>query len=156
MNENIPEEKINLEGIMYNSDGTFKPITANDGNINGNIAHLRNTYMESERNYFERLLAIEEIREEFLLCLGYTNDLLYKRAVKIQQDIEYGNLETQEELEKMKLMTPEKRDEYHMRKLERAEGMMCLLLAAIRDKVKILELVKTYTNDDEKSHGRSR
>ena len=45
----------------------------------------------------------------------------------------------------MESMSPEEKDAYHLLKLERAEGLMCLLFAAARDKAKILELVRTYS-----------
>lgn len=141
---NSEGNKVNLEGIMYNEDGTFKPLTASHGNVDGELAHLRNTYMEAEREYFEHLLAIESIRNEFIGYIDYDSYILLETAVQIQDRLESGRLETLEDLEKMKSMSPEERDYYHMHKLESAEGMMCLLLAAARDKTKILELIKTY------------
>ena len=78
--------------------------------------------------------------------LNYDNDKLYEIAMEIQEKLETGDLETNEEKEQMKLMTPQERDSFHMKKLIEAEGMMCLLLAAIRDKVKVLELVKEFAN----------
>lgn len=143
----LEEERVNLEGIFYNEDGTFKPLTDNHGNTNGQLAELRNTYMESEREYFEYLLMVKEIRNVFLGYLDYDSDTLFRYAIKWQEKIEYGMLETEEDLKKMESMTPEQRDNFHMSRLERAEGVMCLLFAAARDKAKILELVKTYENE---------
>jgi len=53
-------------------------------------------------------------------------------------------LETKKDLQLMENMSPEERETYHMYRLEIAEGMMCLLFAAARDKISILELLKTY------------
>ena len=53
-----------------------------------------------------------------------------------------SKVETLEELEQMKNMSPEERDSFHMRKLEHAEGLMCLYFAAARDKALIRELVR--------------
>ena len=78
------------------------------------------------------------------------SDALFASAVSIQEKLETGMLESKEELEMMKMMSPQKREARHMKNLEEAEGLMCLLFAAARDKVKIKELVKTY------SHSRSR
>ena len=146
MDEKENEKSVNLDGVMYNEDGTFKPLQGSHGNIYEGVAHLRNTYMESEREYFEYLLSIESLRNEFLKYLDCNSDELFNTAMRIQEKIEYGMLESPQELEQMKLMSPEEKDNYHIRKLESAEGLMCLLLAAIRDKVKILELLKTYSN----------
>ena len=151
MNE---ERKVNLEGIFYNEDGTFIPQTDNHGNIDGELAYLRNTYMESEKKYFEHLLTIDSIRKRFFECFDKDSNALLIQAKKIQEQLEIGNVETKEELEQMKLMTPEELDKFHMYKLECAEGLMCLLFAAARDKVRILELVKEY--DEENSVSRTR
>lgn len=138
------EKIVDLEGVLYNEDGKFMPFADAWGNINGKVALTRNTYMEAEREYFEQLLVIDNLYEKFEELLNYDNNKLYEIAMLIQSKLENGDLETNEEKEQMKLMTPEERDSYHMQKLIEAEGMMCLLLAAIRDKVKILELVKHF------------
>lgn len=142
MNES---NRYDLEGIMYNEDGSFKPLTASYGNTSGELAHYRNTYMEAERDYFEQLLSVESIRDEFSKYMQCGSYALLEEAIKIQTLLETGNLETLEELEQMQSMSPEERDNFHMRKLEQAEGLMCLYFAAARDKALILELVKTYS-----------
>lgn len=140
---------------FYNEDGTFRPLTSRDGNIDGGLSHLRNTYMESEREYFKFLLSKEEIRNAFKeFIMKYNSEELFKEAISIQNKIETGLLETKEDLEKMKTMTPEEKDNYHMMLLAQSEGMMCLLLAATRDKVKMLHLVKTLeSNGKPESNG---
>lgn len=147
MNE---EKKVDLEGIMYNEDQTFKPLTSTHGNVNGDLASLRNVYMEAERDYFEQLLVIDRIRERFLDYVELDSESLFRAAIDIQNKIEEGTLESKEDIERMKSMSPGVRDEYHMSLLEQAEGLMCLLFAATRDKVELLDLVKTN------SGGRSR
>lgn len=131
---------------MYNNDGTFKPLTANYGNVNGELANLRNTYMESEREYFEKLLEDEGILNYFVgISENFNGEILIKEAMKIQEKLETGNLETQEELTLMQQMNPNERETFHLKKLEKAEGIMCILFAAARDKVKILELVQKHS-----------
>lgn len=149
MNEgNFDDEKrVDLGGIFYDEDGEFKPLTASHGNISGYVAYLRDTYMKAERDYFEQLLADSEVSNYFttLMDEGYTTaDTLYDEAMTIMGKIETGQLEDEEDNAKMQSMSSEERDEYHMQKLEKAEGIVCLLLAAIRDKVRIEELVLTY------------
>lgn len=78
--------------------------------------------------------------------MDYDSDMLFDEAMKIQEKLETGQLESTQELEKMRSMTPEERDEFHMEKLENVEGLMCLLLAATRDKVLIKELTLTYSS----------
>ena len=141
------EKKVNLDGIMYDENGSFVPFTGSRGNIYADVALVRNTYMDAEKEYFEQLLANDALRKRFYEFMSYNTDVLYETAMKIHDDLENGNLETKEELEQMKLMTPAERDNFHNQKLYEAEGMMCLLLAAIRDKIKILELVKQCSNE---------
>jgi hypothetical protein len=134
------EGRVDLEGILYDEDGSFMPMGSNHGNISGELADLRNTYMEAEREYFERLLADSYIREYFEECMDKPADELFDRAMAIQDRLETGELETAEEKQAMRTMTPEEADALHMNRLERAEGIMCLLFAAAKDKVRILEL----------------
>ena len=143
----MKEDKLNLTGIMYDEDGNFIPLTSNDGNINGKLAHLRNTYMEAEKYYFECLLSVDSIRKKFTYYLKCDSEQLLKYAAKLQYRLEYGLIENAEELEMMKTMTPQQRDEFHMKKLEETEGILCLLYAAARDKTKILELVRVYSDE---------
>ena len=140
MNEN--NKKVDLTGIFYDTSGEFTPKTASHGNVSGDLAYLRNTYMEAEREYFETLLAVPEIREKFIEYLDYSSDYLFAEATRIQDKLESGTLETEEDIERIKSMSGEEKDLYHLRKLEYAEGLMCLLFAAARDKVLIKTLVK--------------
>ena len=41
--------RFNLDGILYDIDGSFMPMGSNHGNVSGVLADLRNTYMEAER-----------------------------------------------------------------------------------------------------------
>ena len=143
MDENV--KSVNLEGIFYDENGDLTPLTGSYGNINGNLSSLRDTYMKAERDYFEALLIDEKIREYFYSKLDSEPEELFNQAMKIQELLEYGDLESAEEKKMMEKMTPEDRDAYHMRSLERAEGIMCLLYAAAKDKVKVLELVNTHS-----------
>ena len=36
--------EFNLNGIFYNENNEVIPLTSKNGNINGDLAHLRNTY----------------------------------------------------------------------------------------------------------------
>ena len=135
------ERRVNLEGILYEGE-EFKPLTGNQGNTSGELAHLRNTYMEAEREYFEHILADDEIRSFFLNLVNLNASELLDEATKIQEKLETGQLETPEDLEKMANMSPEEKDEFHMKNLEAAEGLMCLLFAAVRDKANIKNKIK--------------
>ena len=46
------EEKNNLADSFYEQDGSFIPRTGSSGNTDPELAHIRNTYMEAEREYF--------------------------------------------------------------------------------------------------------
>ncbi len=141
--------KIDLTGNLYNADGTFRPLTANHGNMNGYLANFRNTYMEAERSYFEHILTIENIAERFLNLLDKDTDTLFDYALKIQEQIETGSLGTEEEKRAMEKMSPAAREKKYMQLLEWAEGIMCLCLAAAKDKVRVEELIKIENVEDE-------
>ena len=137
--------EINTSEAMYNEDGTFRPFVGHHGNISGEIADHRNTYMEAEREYFSQLLEDEGVRDYMKgLLVNYNADHIFDEAMAIQEQLEYGQLESREELEKMKSMTPEEREAFHMRRLEQAEGLMCLLFASVRDKALILDEITLW------------
>lgn len=131
-----------LDGIFYDSEGNYMPLNSNHGNTDENLSILRNSYMEAEKEYFEELLSDDEIKETFLKIVeNFDNpESLFREAMKLQNQIENGMVESQKDFEKMKNMTEREREEYHIRKLERLEGTMCLLFAAAKDKVSIEEL----------------
>jgi hypothetical protein len=143
MNEN--KKTTLLDDIMYNYDGTFRPFVGHHGNINGEIAYYRDTYMEAEKEYFSQLLADEKVRKYVaeLLYSGSYDDI-FDEAIQIQERLESGNLESEQEIIQMKSMTPEEREQYHFKKLVYAEGIMCLLFASIRDKALVLDEVKCW------------
>ena len=129
-----------VEEAFYYQDGTFKPLGDNWGNTNPDVAHLRDTYMEAEKQYFVALLSQEKNRSHFEKILSFSDEELFYEAEKLRERLENGDLETEQDKEAMANMTPEERDKYHMQLLEWAEGNLCLMLAAIRDKEYILEL----------------
>ena len=47
----------------------------------------------------------------------------------------------------MKDMTPEERDRFHMAKLSETEGLIALLLGAIRDKALVLDYLIPYRTE---------
>lgn len=137
------KEDTNYTDIFYNEEGSFSPILRTDGNMEEDIAHIRNIYMEAERDYFNLLLSDEEIRQMFNEeLLNSPNDVLFDKAITYQRRLECGELETNEEIAMMNEMSPEERDDYHMKVLARAEGIMCLLFAAIRDRARIRTLCR--------------
>lgn len=137
-----------LEKLFYGDDESFKPLLSNHGITDGELAHYRNTFMSAEKEYFLELLKDDELREEFILLINEDDDFLLREATKLQDKLENGELESREELELMKTMTSEEREKYHMRKLEIAEGKICLLYGAVRDKALIKALIKSYNIDE--------
>ena len=129
-----------LEDVMYNDDGSFRPFLGHHGNVSGDIAEYRNTYMEAEKSYFIQLLSDEKIRDFIKKLLNEISaEDIFTKAIEIQEKLELGSLETPEELEQMELMSPQEREQFHLRKLEYAEGILCLLFASIKDKALILD-----------------
>ena len=143
MGEN--NKKLNLEDIMYHSDGSFMPFVGHHGNIGIEIENYRNTYMEAERDYFSYLLADKQLRDYLEdLLHDYRPGDIFEEAITLQEKIESGELESREEKEKMKLMSPEERDQFHLNRLMYAEGTLCLLYAAIRDKALVLDEIESW------------
>jgi len=127
----------NLDGIMYDKEGNFIPRTSEYGNVDEDLAHLRNIFMKNEKDYFEELLGSNKTFGEFEVLTKMDASYLFDLATKLQDKIEMGELETLEEKKKMSSTTPEAFDEFHMDKLIKAESLMTLLFAAAADKGKI-------------------
>lgn len=148
------EEYSNIQGYLdsqfYTEDGEFKPVVASHGNISGEFAYVRNAYMEAERDYFTALLSNKSIRDQFTSYAysdNYNPDFLFEAAMKLQENLENDNLHTKEELDAMKDMTPEERDRFHIDKLSETEGLIALLLGAIRDKALVLDYLIPYRTE---------
>ena len=135
----------------FDEEGNFVPIGRSSGNVDGNTAHLRDTFLESEREYARALLSDPEIINFFRTKItDYSPSHLIEQAVEIQNQLESGQLETEEERKTMEKWQPEERDEFHMEKLEQAEKELILLFAAISDKVILKELKLHIHIDPEK------
>ena len=141
----------------FNEDGTFIPYGANQGNVSGEIARYRDIFLTAEKDYVVKLLEDENIQSYFQDNLvNADSEALFEEFKKIESQLEFGELETPEERKQMENMSPEERDDFHSRKLSVAEGKMVLLMAAIRDKELIKELVLINNQSEEKENGRSR
>lgn len=142
----------NIEEERYNKNGEFIPYGSSTGNINGELAHLRNTYLTAEKDYFLKLLENKGICQYLMDLINEPAEVLFNLAIEIQNKLETGNLEDETDLKLMASMSPEEKDKHHMKNLEIAEGKMCLLFAAASDKVKILELIKSrYVKNKEEN-----
>ena len=102
-----------------------------DNNINGRIAHLRDTFLAAEREYVMEILKDKEVRQLIIDKNLFDGTTLYQNAQNIIDQVENN------------LIPYEKMETYEM--------VLIVLLAAIQDKV----LRKELTFDD-MSYGRSR
>ncbi len=118
-----------IEDYFYNETGEFKPLHDNEGNVNEKISHLRNVFLESEKEYFMYLLSTNF--EYFNKLVDLPSDALYAEAQKRIDMIEYGEV-------------PEEDLDYQ-------EGIITFCLAAVRDKALIRKLVKSHNMDEEES-----
>ena len=145
---------------MFSENGEFIPQTADHGNISGEVAHLRDTYLSAERDYFLELLRNEEVLEYLKRIVDCPPDVLYEEAIKEMTKLETGQLESEVEMQRMQNMSAKQRDMYHMATLSLSEGKIALLLASIKDKVLIKMLIKTMDenkeNEESVSDGRGR
>ena len=60
-----------------NEETKFRPLTANHGNVSGDIAYLRDTFLNAETDYFRALLESEENLDTFLSLIDYPPDKMY-------------------------------------------------------------------------------
>ena len=108
----IAEEGRVYESIMYlnwhkkyeqslndNMKETISDITPYKGNVDGNIAHLRDTYLSAERDYVSELLKSEGMRDLISEINAETPDRLFAMAQSIVDKVEMG-LIPDEQMEK--------------------------------------------------------
>lgn len=130
----IAEEGRVYESIMYlnwhkkyeqslndNMKETISDITPYKGNVDGNIAHLRDTYLSAERDYVSELLKSEGMRNLISEINAETPDRLFATAQSIVDKVEMG-------------LIPDEQ-------MEKTEQQLTVLLAAIQDKVLLKDLV---------------
>lgn len=102
-------------------------------NIDENPAHLRDTFLKAEQEYFVHLVTTDEVIIEMIQkCNQYDVETLEHLIEQITTNMEFGLIKEEDE--------------------ERYEKMLIVLTAAIRDKQKRLILEKIHTLN----HGRSR
>lgn len=132
MNE---EKKLNEPNPYYEQilDIVQDELQLHDNNINGDAAHIRDTFLKAEQDYFIHLVTtdkqITSMIQEYNL---YDVENLQHLIEKITMDMELGLIAEKDE--------------------ERYEKILIVLTAAIRDKQKRLVLEKIYSH----SHGRTR
>lgn len=100
---------------------TISDITQYKDNVDGNIAHLRDTYLTAEREYISELLKSEGMRDLISEINAETPDKLFAMAQSIVDKVEMG-------------LIPDEQ-------MERTEQQLTVLLAAIQDKVLLKDLV---------------
>lgn len=110
---------------------TISNITPHKSNVDGNIAHLRDTYLSAERDYVSELLKNEGMRDLISEINDITPDKLFAAAQNIVDKVEMG-------------LIPDDQ-------MERTEQQLTVLLAAIQDDVLLKDLVKVQSQG-----GRSR
>ena len=90
------------------------------GNVDGNIAHLRDTFLLAEKDYIKELIKIPEVIDLIAEIGDYSSDDLFETAQAIIESVEAGEFSDDE--------------------MEKIELQLTVILAAIRDKVLIKEL----------------
>ncbi len=91
------------------------------------IYHLRDTFLESERDYVKALLEKPEIVDLIIRLSDFSHLALYVAAHGFIEDIEYGKVKEEN--------------------LERAEECITILLAAIQDETLRKELVRVHDSN---------
>ena len=101
-------------------------------NMNGNIAFLRDTFLDAEKEYLEELMKQPKYKEFVENLNGYGSKELSLKSIKRISNIETGKVKEED--------------------LERVETEITLLLASIQDCVreKVKERVQEYEEDLER------
>lgn len=101
-------------------------------NMNGNIAFLRDTFLDAEKEYLEELMKQPKYKEFVENLNGYGSKELSLEAIKRISNIETGKVKEED--------------------LERVETEITLLLASIQDCVRetVKERVQEYEEDLER------
>lgn len=102
---------------------SLSTLDLNDNNIDGKIAHLRDNFLTSEREYIMKLLKDDSIIEMIRDVNWYDNFEIVKKAEEIIFQVE-NNLIPYEQMNK-------------------TEIKLTILLAAIQDKV-LVKVLKKY------------
>ena len=107
-------------------------------NMNNSVSHLRDTYLMAEKEYIKELIKDDRVIELIRDFNQLGSDVLFQLA----QD----------------LVTKVENNEFSYEEMELVEKKLIVLLAAIKDKVLIKELVLLPENEiEEEMHiGRSR
>lgn len=109
----------------------------NYDNVNGEAAHLRDVYLEAEKEYVKYLMQFKEIKELVIeLNKEYKPSYLFQLAQDLIDKVEAGEFSDEE--------------------MESVERKLTVLLAAIHDKILLKELVRLPDYEEELGHGRSR
>lgn len=104
-------------------------------NTSGDVALLRDTFLNAERDYVRVLLQNEGLRNLIMQANQYGSDVLFKAAQQIVDNVDAG-------------LVPDEQ-------MERTEQQLTVLLAAIQDKTLVKELVLLPDEmTEEMSHGR--
>lgn len=106
-------------------------------NVNGEASHLRDVYLEAQRDYVKYLMQFEDIRQLVAqINASYDPDYLFEVAQNLVERVDAGEFDDEE--------------------MEKVEGELIVLLSAIQDKVLIKELIKLPDYEQELGYGRSR
>ncbi len=142
-------------------EGRFIALDDQSGSLDKEKLRIRDEFMSSEREFVEELLTND--REfcksvfELMRKEKVTSETALDIAVEYYKKIEEGTLESRSELEAMKSMTPEEREEAHLKNLVEAEKIMCLFFMMAGDPPKLMlnyEVINTkYYDDDPPSFG---
>ena len=108
-------------------------LNLSDNNIAGRIAHLRDTFISAEKEYVLELLKEETVRQMINDVNWYKSEEIFAAAQDLVEKVE-NNLIPYEQMEKVEIK-------------------LVILLAAIKDKVLVKELIRRYSPQKENEHG---
>lgn len=110
---------------------TISDITPYKDNFNGDISHLRDTFLDAEREYVFELLKNEDLKDAITFINSKDSYVLFEVAQELVDKVEMG-------------LVPEN-------EMEKVERELVVILAAIQDRVLSKNLVLTPTRGQSKS-----
>ena len=119
---------------------------------------IRDEFMASERDFFKELLLSDRLfckeMMDFIRKEKIDSKKALDLAVELYERIENGTLESRDELEEMDSMSPEEREEAHLKNLIQAEKTMCIFFMMAGNPTQLeLTIDKEHHKDEPPTFG---
>lgn len=134
-------------------EGKFVALDAPIVDLDREKVRIRDEFMSGEREFLKELLLSDRIFCKEMMNIIRKEKIDSKKAldlaVELYERIENGTLESKDELEEMDSMTPEERDETHLKNLIQAEKTMCIFFMMAGNPTQLELTIEKENHKDE-------